>query len=100
VTETVSVDAWELLDSRGHPTVRVEIETAGTIGRFTVSSGASTGNFEALEHRDGEGRYRGRGVQKAVRAVREELAPVAEGMNVHDQRAVDAALVYCDGTDN
>lgn len=95
----VDVDAWEVLDSRGDPTVRVRIETAGGArGDFTVPSGASTGEHEAVERRDGGQRYGGKGVREAVDAVRTELAPVVEGRPVTAQGAVDEALVERDGT--
>ncbi|MFC6993391.1 phosphopyruvate hydratase [Haladaptatus sp. GCM10025707] len=94
------VDAWEVLDSRGNPTVRVAAHTASERGVFTVPSGASTGAHEVLERRDGEGRYDGRGVREAVRAVRQELAPELVGADPTDQRAIDARIEDCDGTDN
>jgi len=99
VTTVESVDAWEVLDSRGDPTVRVAVEAGGERAVFTVPAGASTGSHEATERRDGGDRYGGRGVQEAVRAVREALAPVAVGRDVTDQRGLDAALVERDGTD-
>lgn len=95
-----TVDAWEVLDSRGNPTVRVEVETERSSGRFTVPAGASTGTHEALERRDGGDRYRGMGVQAAVEAVRTDLAAVVEGRDPTDQRGIDAALVDADGTDD
>jgi enolase len=94
-----SVDAWEVLDSRGDPTVRVAVEAGGQRAVFTVPAGASTGSHEAVERRDGGDRYAGRGVRGAVRAVREELAPVAVGREVTDQAGLDAALVGRDGTE-
>jgi enolase len=99
------VDAWEVLDSRGDPTVRVAVEIRSDGNRtgrgvFTVPSGASTGTHEAVERRDGGDRYGGRGVRGAVEAVREELAPVAVGRDAADQRGLDAALVDRDGTDD
>jgi len=94
------VDAWEVLDSRGNPTVRVEVSTAAASGRFTVPAGASTGTFEALERRDGDDRYRGRGVRGAVEAVRTDLAPVVVGRDPTDQRGLDTAMVDADGTDD
>ncbi|MEF8842432.1 MAG: enolase C-terminal domain-like protein [Haloarculaceae archaeon] len=96
------VGAWEVLDSRGDPTVRVAVEVVGEHGsergRFTVPAGASTGAHEATERRDGGDRYDGRGVREAVAAVREELAPVAVGRDAADQRGMDAALEERDGT--
>jgi enolase len=94
-----AVDAWEVLDSRGDPTVRVRVEAGDAAGDFTVPAGASTGSHEAVERRDGGARYGGRGVREAVRAVREDLAPVVEGRAVAEQRGIDAALVDADGTD-
>jgi len=98
VTRIDAVDAWEVLDSRGDPTVRVRVEAGRASGTFTVPSGASTGAHEAVEVRDGGDRYRGRGVREAVRAVREELAPAVVGQDATAQREVDAALRECDGT--
>ena len=91
------VDAWEVLDSRGDPTVRVAVEVGDSRGVFTVPAGASTGAHEATERRDGGDRYGGRGVCGAVEAVREELGRVVRGMDATDQRGIDAALEECDG---
>ena len=96
--EITRVDAWEVLDSRGDPTVRVAVEVEGGRGVFTVPAGASTGAHEAVERRDGGARYSGRGVRGAVEAVREELARVVRGVDATDQRGVDAAIEECDGT--
>ena len=92
----------EILDSRGNPTVEAEvILESGIMGRASVPSGASTGIYEAHELRDGDkGRYLGRGVQKAVRAVREEIAPALVGMSVLDQAGLDRAMIALDGTPN
>jgi len=101
VSPTVTdVDAWEVLDSRGDPTVRVavEIEGGSERGVFTVPAGASTGAHEATERRDGGDRYDGRGVREAVEAVNDELAPAAIGRNAADQRGLDEALEDRDGT--
>jgi enolase len=98
VTAIRSVDAWEVLDSRGHPTVRVAVETATGRGEFTVPAGASTGTHEAVERRDGGERYAGLGVRDAVRAVREELGPLVEGCDATDQATVDGRLEAFDGT--
>jgi enolase len=95
-----SVDAWEVLDSRGDPTVRVRVEAGDASGTFTVPAGASTGAHEAVERRDGGDRYGGRGVRDACAAVRSDLAPVVEGRPVTDQEGIDAALVDRDGTDD
>jgi enolase len=100
MTDVESVDAWEVLDSRGDPTVRVRVGTGDGAGTFTVPAGASTGAHEAVERRDGGDRYGGRGVHGAVTAVRDELAPVVVGRPVTDQRGIDEVLVDCDGTEN
>ena len=100
MTEIVAVDAWEVLDSRGNPTVRATVETAAGSGTFTVPAGASTGSHEAVELRDGDDRFGGMGVRGAVRAVREELAPVVVGHEVTEQATIDDALVAADGTDS
>jgi enolase len=96
--KVTEVEAWEVLDSRGEPTVRVAVEAGGSRGVFTVPSGASTGAHEAVERRDGGSRYAGRGVRGAVEAVRSELAPVVLDRDATDQSAVDAALEARDGT--
>ena len=97
-----AVGAREILDSRGNPTVEVEVLLEdGTVSRAAVPSGASTGAFEAYELRDGDAsRYLGKGVQKAVDAVFDELGPAVVGLESSDQRLVDAALIECDGTEN
>ncbi|HWS93241.1 MAG TPA: enolase, partial [Mycobacterium sp.] len=93
------VGAREILDSRGNPTVEVEIALMdGTFARAAVPSGASTGEHEAVELRDGGERYGGKGVQKAVQAVLDEIGPAVIGLNADDQRLVDQALVDLDGT--
>ena len=93
------VGAREILDSRGNPTVEVEIALIdGTFARAAVPSGASTGEHEAVELRDGGDRYGGKGVQGAVRAVLDEIGPAVIGLNADDQRLVDQALVDLDGT--
>ena len=94
--------AREILDSRGNPTVEVEVVLDdGTAARAAVPSGASTGAFEAVERRDGDkGRYMGKGVQDAVDAVVNVLAPEIVGMDARDQRAVDRAMLTVDGTPN
>ncbi|UAL30607.1 phosphopyruvate hydratase [Nocardioides rotundus] len=97
----IAVGAREILDSRGNPTVEVEVGLDdGTFARAAVPSGASTGQFEAVELRDGGKRYLGKGVQKAVRAVVEDLAPAIEGLEADDQRLVDQAMLDADGTPN
>ncbi|MGC6367265.1 MAG: phosphopyruvate hydratase [Candidatus Marinamargulisbacteria bacterium] len=91
----------EVLDSRGNPTVEVEVTTtSGFIGRAIVPSGASTGTFEALELRDGDQRYLGKGVKKAVANVNDVIGPALIGMNALDQLTVDQAMLKLDGTDN
>ncbi len=91
----------EILDSRGNPTVEVEVLLAsGAIGRAIVPSGASTGQFEAVELRDGGERYMGKGVQTAVGAVNNEIADALFGLEALDQRGIDRFLVDLDGTDN
>ena len=94
------VHAREILDSRGNPTVEVEITTIdGVVGRASVPSGASTGENEALELRDGDkSRYGGMGVLKAVNNVNEVIAPALVGMSVLDQRGIDAMMLELDGT--
>ena len=94
--------AREILDSRGHPTVEVEVQLdSGAWGRAAVPSGASTGKREAVELRDGDSqRYRGRGVQRAVKNVEDTIAAEIEGMEATEQAAVDQALLELDGTPN
>ncbi len=96
------VYAREILDSRGNPTVEVEVQLeSGSWGRAAVPSGASTGKREAVELRDGDTqRYRGKGVRQAVRNVEETIAPEVEGMEAAEQAAVDQALLELDGTPN
>jgi len=100
--EIESVFAREILDSRGNPTVEVEvIAEGGFVGRAAVPSGASTGAFEAIELRDNDkNRYLGKGVQKAVDNVNNIIAPKVEGMNVFDQVAIDNMMIGLDGTPN
>ncbi|WP_062379768.1 phosphopyruvate hydratase [Demequina pelophila] len=97
-----AVHAREILDSRGNPTLEVEIELEdGTQARAAVPSGASTGAFEAVERRDGDkGRYLGKGVQDAVDAVNNEIAEQVEGEDANDQRYIDQLMLDLDGTDN
>jgi enolase len=97
-----AVGAREILDSRGNPTVEVEVLLDdGVVARADVPSGASTGAFEAYELRDGDkARYGGKGVLKAVSAVLDEIGPAIEGFEASDQRLVDAALIELDGTEN
>ena len=97
-----SVHAREVLDSRGNPTVEVEVKLeCGAKGRAIVPSGASTGAFEAVELRDGDkSRYLGKGVLKAVENVNTIVAPALVGMNVYDQAMIDKTLIELDGTEN
>ena len=97
-----SIRALEILDSRGNPTVQVEVVTEGGFsGVAMVPSGASTGSFEAIELRDkDEERYFGKGVQRAVENVNKKIARVIQGMNVYDQIKIDKKLIELDGTEN
>ena len=100
MSEILGVHAREILDSRGNPTIEVEVTTAnGFVGRAAVPSGASTGENEALELRDGDkSRYLGKGVLKAVANVNDVIAPAIIGMEVYDQVGVDKAMIELDGT--
>jgi len=96
-----AISAREILDSRGNPTVEVEVVLEdGTAARAAVPSGASTGAFEAVELRDGGDRYLGKGVLKAVNFVMDEIAPAIEGLDAQDQREIDTAMLEVDGTPN
>jgi enolase len=101
-TDIVGVHARQILDSRGNPTVEVDITlSAGATGRAAVPSGASTGSREAIELRDGDkSRWLGKGVGKAVDAVNGEIADAILGMDGSDQQAIDRALIDLDGTEN
>ena len=91
----------EVMDSRGNPTVEAEVILEnGARGIASVPSGASTGKFEAVELRDGQERYNGLGVMKAVNYVNTQINTALTGMNALDQRAVDRALIEADGTEN
>lgn len=98
----IDVHARQILDSRGNPTVEVDVLTeSGIIGRAAVPSGASTGKYEAVELRDGDkSRFVGKGVTKAVANVRDVIAEGLIGMSVLDQRDIDATMLKLDGTDN
>ncbi|MDK2885475.1 MAG: enolase [Thermosipho sp. (in: thermotogales)] len=100
--EIIDIRAREVLDSRGNPTVEVEVMLEdGSIGRSIVPSGASTGKFEALELRDGDkSRYLGKGVLNAVKNVNEVLAPRLIGLNAYDQVLLDKTMLEIDGTEN
>ena len=98
----IDVYAREVLDSRGNPTVEVEVYTeSGAFGRAIVPSGASTGEHEAVELRDGDkSRYLGKGVMNAVNNVNEAIAPEIVGFSVTDQAGIDRAMIELDGTPN
>jgi enolase len=101
MTVIVGVFGRQILDSRGNPTVEVEVELAsGAIGRAAVPSGASTGSFEAVELRDGGEAYGGKGVLKAVEHVNGEIAEAIVGLDAVDQREIDLLLIEVDGTKN
>ncbi len=98
----IDIFAREILDSRGNPTVEVDVTLEdGTIGRAAVPSGASTGAYEAVEKRDGDkSRYMGKGVLEAVAAVNGEIAEDIVGMDATEQVSIDNAMIELDGTDN
>jgi enolase len=102
MTTIVDIHAREILDSRGNPTVEVDVILEdGTLGRAAVPSGASTGAYEAVEMRDGDkARYMGKGVQKAVAGVNGELADTLVGFDATEQAAIDAVMIEMDGTEN
>ncbi|MDA8203565.1 MAG: phosphopyruvate hydratase, partial [Chloroflexi bacterium] len=102
MTAIASVHAREILDSRGNPTVEVDVELEdGVGGRAGVPSGASTGSHEAIELRDGDKRrFGGKGVTKAVANVNDQIAPAVVGMDAEDQAGLDAAMIEMDGTPN
>src|SRR5882724_3079651 len=101
MTAITDIRAREILDSRGNPTVEVDVTLeSGAMGRAAVPSGASTGAHEAVELRDGGKRYLGKGVLKAVQAVNAEIFDALSGRDAEDQMAIDAALVALDGTPN
>jgi enolase len=102
MTEIISIYAREVLDSRGNPTIEVELALAdGSLGRAMVPSGASTGEHEAIELRDGDAdRFLGKGVETAVKNVHERIAPELLGYDASDQAGLDAALIELDGTPN
>ena len=98
----VDIHAREILDSRGNPTIEVDVELeSGAVGRAAVPSGASTGAFEAVELRDGDARrYGGKGVLKAVNAVNTEIFEALSGMDADEQTLLDERMIALDGTDN
>ncbi len=97
----INVEAREILDSRGNPTVEAEVTLEnGVTGRASVPSGASTGKFEAVELRDGGERYKGLGVSKAVENANTKISEALIGMNIFDQQLIDKKMIELDGTDN
>ncbi|MFM2411361.1 MAG: hypothetical protein RL481_2189 [Pseudomonadota bacterium] len=102
MTAIIDIHAREILDSRGNPTVEVDVLLEdGSFGRAAVPSGASTGAYEAVEKRDGDkGRYLGKGVRQAVEAVVNEIAPLLADYDAEDQEDIDAAMIALDGTEN
>src|ERR1044072_916379 len=101
MSQIESVHARQILDSRGNPTVEVEVQLRpGAHGRAAVPSGASTGEFEATELRDGGDAYGGKGVTKAVGNGKREIAETIPGLDATDQSALDGKLIELDGTEN
>src|ERR1039457_7512265 len=102
MTTIVNVIGREILDSRGNPTVEADVYLAdGSMGRAAVPSGASTGEFEAVELRDGDkSRYLGKGTLNAVSHINGEIAEALEGMDASDQAGVDHAMLHLHGTNN
>ncbi|MCB2089736.1 MAG: phosphopyruvate hydratase, partial [Sphingomonadaceae bacterium] len=102
MTAIIDIHGREILDSRGNPTVEVDVLLEdGSFGRAAVPSGASTGAHEAVELRDGDkNRYMGKGVLKAVDAVNGEITDVLLGLDAEDQRDIDLAMIELDGTEN
>ena len=101
MTAIVDITAREILDSRGNPTVEVDVRLEdGSLGRAAVPSGASTGKHEAVELRDGGTRYGGKGVEKAVAAVNGEIFDAVGGMDAEEQTRIDAMMGRLDGTPN
>jgi enolase len=101
MTAITDIVAREILDSRGNPTIEVDVELEdGSIGRAAVPSGASTGAHEAVELRDGGERYRGKGVRKAIEAVEGEIFDALAGFDAEEQRRIDQTLIALDGTAN
>src|SRR5437879_5774433 len=99
--EITDVKARQVLDSRGNPTVEVDVHLdSGSRGRAIVPSGASTGSHEALELRDGGTAWLGKGVTKAVKNVQDEIAPLLRGMCALHQQEIDKRLIDADGTEN
>src|SRR4030081_2391816 len=98
----IEIKAREILDSRGNPTIEADVTLdSGAFGRAAVPSGASTGEHEALELRDGDAeRYLGKGVEQAVQSVEERIAPALSGLSAGDQMLIDRTMIELDGTDN
>ena len=100
-TTIIAIHGREILDSRGNPTVEVDVVLeSGDSGRAAVPSGASTGQFEAVELRDGDKRYGGKGVETAVNNINEDIADAVVGLDAQDQRAIDQTMIALDGTPN
>lgn len=101
MTAIIDIIGREILDSRGNPTVEVDVELEdGSFGRAAVPSGASTGAYEAVELRDGDDRYMGKGVERAVEAVNGELLDALSGLDAEDQVGIDQVMIDLDGTEN
>lgn len=102
MSDILNIIAREILDSRGNPTIEVDVELSdGSLGRASVPSGASTGSFEAVEKRDDDkNRYMGKGVLKAISAIEHEIFPTLSGLNALDQRHIDQTMITLDGTEN
>src|SRR5687767_10933371 len=101
MSRITEIEAREVLDSRGNPTVEVEMRLeSGAVGRAIVPSGASTGSHEAVELRDGGSRYMGKGVQRAVENVSDKIAPALTGHDAVQQPRIDQILCELDGTEN
>ncbi|MEM8664400.1 MAG: phosphopyruvate hydratase, partial [Pseudomonadota bacterium] len=101
MTAIIDIVAREILDSRGNPTVEVDVMLEdGSLGRAAVPSGASTGAYEAVEKRDGGERYGGKGVRDAVDAVNGELFDALSGLDAERQRHIDQLMITLDGTEN
>ncbi len=95
------IDGREIIDSRGNPTVEAQVYLeCGVTAVASVPSGASTGVYEAVELRDGDGRYNGKGVLKAVENIKEKISPALKGINVTEQRKIDRIMIELDGSDN
>ena len=101
MSKIASISAREILDSRGNPTIEVDLHLEnGCIGRAAVPSGASTGEHEAVELRDDEDRYGGKGTRKAVANIHSEIAPALSGLDPTNQRLIDQTMIDLDGTSN